>query len=67
MGRTFVRKFRRFYQKAEPIAGPRVSFTKTARAIIRAAEQIAVPGVIDLQIHDEPSQPQRQNAPRRRE
>ena len=49
------RKYRRFYQKAEPIAGPRVSFTKTAKAIIRAAEQIAAPGVIDLQIHDEPS------------
>ena len=32
-----------FYEKAEPIVGPRVSFTKTAKAIIGNAERRAEP------------------------
>ena len=34
---------RRWHEKANPIVGPRVSFTKTARAIIRNAERRAEP------------------------
>ena len=39
----YDKPFRKFYEQGKPIPGPRVSFTKTAKAIIRNAERMAEP------------------------